>query len=157
VNADAAAEVLAEAGSLPVFPLLATPWKPATTAKDDGMSTETPGDVTGTSWTAPHDLDPQILELCTALNALPGIETYGSCCGHGERPVHVSILFRDPEDLAVLLYLLDPCHGAPQGWRVEVHSDCAASGPFYGVEGPAGAYDDGRAIAALITKYLEES
>lgn len=106
------------------------------------------------TWTAPPDLDPEVLELCTALNALTGITTYGSCCGHGDLPVHVSFVYREPQDLADLLYLLDPCHGAPKGWRVEVHSDCGAGGPFYGVEGPVGAYEDGRKIAALITEAL---
>lgn len=108
------------------------------------------------TWTAPADLDEEVLELCTALNALPGIVTYGSCCGHGQLPVHVSLFFRAPEDLALLCYLLDPCHGAPQGWRAEVHSDCGAGGPFYGVEGPVGDYAGGRAIAGLIRAYLEE-
>lgn len=107
-------------------------------------------------WTAPADLDPEIAELCAALNALPGIVTYGSCCGHGEAPVHVSFLYRRDEELAALLYLLDPCHGAPRGWRVEVHSDCGMGGPFYGVEGPAGGYDGGRVIAGLITEHLAE-
>jgi hypothetical protein len=106
------------------------------------------------SWTPPADLDPEVKELCVALNKLPGIVTYGSCCGHGERGVHISFYFKVPQDLAYLLYLLDPCHGGPKGWRVEVHSECGAGGPFYGVEGPVGAYEDGRKIAALIEESL---
>ena len=31
-------------------------------------------------------MDEQCIELCRSLNAVPGIETYESCCGHGLRP-----------------------------------------------------------------------
>jgi len=31
-------------------------------------------------------MDPACIDLCTALNELIGIETIGSCCGHGKSP-----------------------------------------------------------------------
>jgi hypothetical protein len=29
-------------------------------------------------------MDPECVQLCDALNALPGIRTFESCCGHGQ-------------------------------------------------------------------------
>lgn len=34
-------------------------------------------------------LDPECRRLCTAINRLPRIGTYESCCGHGQRPFWV--------------------------------------------------------------------
>jgi hypothetical protein len=34
----------------------------------------------------PATMDPECIPLCDALNALPGIRTTESCCGHGEDP-----------------------------------------------------------------------
>ena len=107
------------------------------------------------SWEAPPDLDPEILELCTALNAMPGITTYVSCCGHGDDPVGVWFVFFSPEELSQMLYYLSPCHGAPDGWRAIVSTDCGKGGPFYQIEGPAGDYEGSRKIAALILASLE--
>lgn len=41
------------------------------------------------SWVPPDNMDPECVELCKAMNALPGIKTYESCCGHGEYPFWV--------------------------------------------------------------------
>ena len=29
-------------------------------------------------------MDPEVVDLCNAMNALPGIETFESCCGHND-------------------------------------------------------------------------
>ncbi len=34
-------------------------------------------------------MDPEVLRLCNVLNALPGISTTSSCCGHGKSPVSI--------------------------------------------------------------------
>lgn len=52
-------------------------------------------------------LDPEVVELVEAMNALPGIETYCSCCGHGERPFR--IWFRVAEGEHRGLFLLTRC------------------------------------------------
>ena len=31
-------------------------------------------------------MDEECIALCDALNELPGVETFGSCCGHLKRP-----------------------------------------------------------------------
>ncbi len=33
--------------------------------------------------------DPEVVELCNAMNALPGITTLESCCGHGKIPFRI--------------------------------------------------------------------
>jgi hypothetical protein len=38
--------------------------------------------------------DPEVVELCRALNDLPGIATTNSCCGHGKSPF---CIFFDPD------------------------------------------------------------
>jgi hypothetical protein len=37
----------------------------------------------------PGNIDPEVFDLCNAINALPGLQTLESCCGHGERPLAV--------------------------------------------------------------------
>lgn len=44
----------------------------------------------------PDDMDSEIIELCDAINCIPGIETSDSCCGHGKNPVSVFIDISDP-------------------------------------------------------------
>ena len=36
-----------------------------------------------------NDLDQKVVDLCNALNSLPGIKTKGSCCGHGKGPLRI--------------------------------------------------------------------
>ena len=35
-----------------------------------------------TSFIVPNDMDVECIELCKTLNAIPGVETFESCCGH---------------------------------------------------------------------------
>jgi tRNA(Phe) wybutosine-synthesizing methylase Tyw3 len=34
-------------------------------------------------------MDPEVLDLCNAMNALPGIKTFESCYGHGRTAFHI--------------------------------------------------------------------
>lgn len=103
------------------------------------------------TWTAPPDLDPELLSLCTAINALDGVETTQSCSGHGERGISVALRVRDPSCLLPLLYSIDPCHGAQPGWRARVYTDCVATEVSWALDGPAGAYEAAAAIAEHLT------
>lgn len=40
-------------------------------------------------WKPPRDLDRACESLCVAMNALPGIRTTSSCCGHGEEAYRI--------------------------------------------------------------------
>lgn len=51
-----------------------------------------------------HEFDPEVVDLCKAMNALPGIHTTESCCGHGKGPF--LILFRVDEKEARGLFIL---------------------------------------------------
>ncbi len=54
----------------------------------------------------PHvasDMDPEVVELCYALNSIPGIQTMSSCSGHNEKPI--SIMF-DCNDFKGLFFLV---------------------------------------------------
>ena len=33
--------------------------------------------------------DPEVFDLCEAMNDLPGVTSFESCCGHGERPFRI--------------------------------------------------------------------
>lgn len=103
-------------------------------------------------WNAPADLDQEIRELCEALNAIPGITTYQSCCGHGDAEIGIWFYFRDLSDLPALLWWFDVCHSgkAAEGWRVITYTDCGQGGPFFRLAGPPGAYDAARDIAKQI-------
>jgi hypothetical protein len=52
-------------------------------------------------------MDDDVLELCNAMNALPGIETTESCCGHGCEPF--SIYFKVKKDEQDGLFFLTRC------------------------------------------------
>lgn len=51
-----------------------------------------------------HDgMDPECIALCDALNSLPGIRTYESCCGHGRREFMVFLWAKEVENLGPIL------------------------------------------------------
>jgi hypothetical protein len=75
-------------------------------------------------------MDKECLVLCDALNALPGIRTFESCCGHGEYPFRVWFFCNQVQRLAPIIEGLD------HAWRVEAsHVDCPYRVVFM-LEGP---------------------
>ena len=60
-------------------------------------------------------MDPECIPICDALNALPGIRTFESCCGHGKRPFMV--FFRATK-IAYLRPILMEVHDR-RGWTLE--------------------------------------
>lgn len=101
-------------------------------------------------WTPPDDLDPECLALCVALNALPGIRTIESCCGHGTDPFRIWLRADSLEDLPAVAWHLDWCHVGFEHWRLVAQTDCGMSPISFVVEGPAGAYGEADSIAAQI-------
>ena len=55
----------------------------------------------------PEDIDREIVPLLDALNAIPGIETTASCCGHGTQPVRIWLRARRPDGLFFLTRCVD--------------------------------------------------
>ena len=73
-------------------------------------------------------LDPEVVELCRAINLFAGVRTYSSCCGHGNRPLEVWFRAASVESLFPLLRAIDIRYGGPDGraagievcpWQVE--------------------------------------
>jgi len=52
-------------------------------------------------------MDPEVLDLCNALNALPGIYTTESCCGHGKEKF--SIFFQTDGTTQEGLFFIARC------------------------------------------------
>lgn len=50
-----------------------------------------------------NSMDPEVIDLCDAINSLPGLETIESCCGHGASPF--SIWFRVKDSKEGLFFL----------------------------------------------------
>jgi len=43
-----------------------------------------------------NQMDSEVIELCDAMNCMPGIRTTGSCCGHGKERLMIFFEVRDP-------------------------------------------------------------
>lgn len=109
-----------------------------------------------TAWKPPADLDPECLELCRALNAMPGIMTTGSCCGHGRGPYRIWIHPQSLDALPGVCYWLDRCHTGLSGWRMVVYTDCSADHATFMIEGPEGASAESEQIAAMMKSATED-
>lgn len=47
-------------------------------------------------------MDPECILLCDALNSLPGVETFESCCGHSLEPYRIYFKVSDLRGLRIL-------------------------------------------------------
>jgi hypothetical protein len=52
-------------------------------------------------------IDQECLPLCDAINRISGIDTFESCCGHGDNPFRIWFSVNNLEALPQLLYFLD--------------------------------------------------
>jgi len=95
-------------------------------------------------------MDQECVALCDAMNHLPGIETFESCCGHGKDNYRIWFMTEGLENLPALLYWFDGCHSGFYGWCVKVRTDCGQSPAHFCVEGPVNAHAEAERIAALI-------
>ena len=99
--------------------------------------------------------DIEVVALVDALNALPGIRTIESCCGHGESGFRIWLRAQAVADLLPINYWIDPCHSGVHGWNLTVSTDCShdPDSVYFLLSGPAGAFDDATEIAALIREH----
>lgn len=98
----------------------------------------------------PPDMDPQCVSICDAMNALPGIQTVSSCCGHGERPLWIQFRAETIECLGPLLRGIS----SNEKWRVGVFwlSIVNRLNPrmhrlYFRLDGPVGGSEDADSIA----------
>ena len=101
-------------------------------------------------------MDKECIDLCTAINGLPGIETYESCCGHGKYPYSIWVWFDDLKDILPLLYYLDSCHSNVSGWMCEAYTGCDMRTVLFQIIGPVGekSYKDSIIISEKIRKFV---
>jgi len=98
-------------------------------------------------------IDPEVVELCDAINSLEGITTYESCSGHGRKRMSIFFAPNDKEDLCNLLWWFSACHNGVSTWRCTVSTGCGAWVPHYCLESPSRggkAYDQAKKIAAAM-------
>jgi hypothetical protein len=50
----------------------------------------------------PPNLDPELQDLCDAINCIPGVNTTGSCSGHGVKPLEIYMDVEDPRGIFFL-------------------------------------------------------
>lgn len=53
-----------------------------------------------------NELDKEVVALVTILNKINGIETIGSCCGHGDYPLYINLNINDFKALILLIKLI---------------------------------------------------
>lgn len=84
-----------------------------------------------------EDMDAECIPLCRAMNAIEGIRTVESCCGHGVGPHRI---FFKAASIGNLTSILKATHSS--GWKVDV-SWCNSLVPFaiFCLEGPVGPAD----------------
>ena len=65
-------------------------------------------------------MDPEVIDLCNAINALPGLKTEDSCCGHGKNLF--SIFFRVTSLHDGLFFLARCCDRRyfKHDWKIEI-------------------------------------
>lgn len=114
-------------------------------------------------WVPPSNLDPECIKICTALNELPGIRTFESCCGHGEHGFWIWFEITDPKALGLLTLSRCLCNrygrvlaGDVKGWRAVLdHFDLCPRLCFL-LEGPMGDYKGADELAEEIFDYTRD-
>jgi hypothetical protein len=118
------------------------------------------------SWVPPKDIDKECVDICKAINLLPGVFTIESCCGHRKTPYW--IFFRLDEEspqglmfgLPMLLYSMrhfaNDCHTSR--WRVDVSTDCSGDVATFTLEGSKGlkGIKESKEIAKFLEGVLED-
>jgi hypothetical protein len=107
----------------------------------------------------PPGMDEGCRDLCTAINAIPGIVTIESCEGHGQYPYRIYFKAQHLLVLPPLLYWLDSCHTGFGGWQVITYTDCSCASSRFRIEGPVGeeAVKQSKEIARMIWNDLRKN
>ena len=77
-------------------------------------------------------MDPECIALCDALNSLPGIRTYESCCGHGRYEFMVFFWAKEVENLGPILRAISD---SPL-WRIVPHWSNGGEYVGFRLDGP---------------------
>ena len=101
-------------------------------------------------------IDKECVGLIKAMNKMPGICTFESCCGHGNQPFRIWFFAESLKVLPDLLYWFDGCHCGVYGWEVIASTDCSRAPVRFRVESEAigrQAYEEAGKIAAAIVNW----
>ena len=94
-------------------------------------------------------IDAECLQLCHALNELPGIKTYESCSGHGKERFAIYFVTENLDTLIPVAYFSGTFHD----WRVIAYTDCSMDKTKFVLEGPVGASDEADRIAYMMGRW----
>ena len=106
----------------------------------------------------PGNLDPECVGLVRALNLLPGVRTFESCCGHGESRFRVWLRTNRVRPVDPLLGVLP--HTEAAGWSCEVSVSGDGKRSDYLIESQsigADAYLQAEQIADAMLDAIKES
>lgn len=95
----------------------------------------------------PDDVDPECRPLCEAMNRIPGIETFESCCGHGCKNFNIYFV---ADSLAALHALARIMHDRATRWHIIARHASGSAGLYFTLYGPVGAFDEANKIAVNI-------
>lgn len=101
--------------------------------------------------------DPACVDLCVALNTLPGIKTTESCSGHGTQPYRVWFQVTDftARGLLALSRFVCPRY-YPDGWRIVVdHGDTIGQQLGFLLEGPVNGDLGAQELAMEIQNHVQ--
>jgi tRNA(Phe) wybutosine-synthesizing methylase Tyw3 len=88
------------------------------------------------------EMDQECVELCNALDIIPGIKTRSSCCGHDETPYWVLFDADNNESLANVLWVIEriPYNKEPKQWAITLKVVFVNNQPkiIYKLTGPIG-------------------
>lgn len=91
-------------------------------------------------------MDSECVPVCDALNALSGIHTFESFCGHKKNPFFIAFTAQDVESLRLILVAISDEHG----WDVRSVWASGGGAIYFTLDGPVGAFRVANLIAASI-------
>lgn len=113
----------------------------------------------GVKWHAPSDMDPECVNLCEAMNLLPGIKTTESCCGHGKASYCIWFRVADFSGRGFITLARVTCPRYYEGdWRLVIsHGDLRRTLTGFVLEGAAGPdrYQAAETLAKHIRSHLD--
>jgi len=104
-------------------------------------------------------LDTECVNLCLAMNRLPGICTTESCSGHGEGPMRIWFKTDNLDALSRMIFWLDPRFNSGIDWHVEVRTKAPSPGVIFKLESKAvgeRAYIEADKLTALLNREAAE-
>ena len=106
-----------------------------------------------------NGIDKECVDLCDAINEIPGLRTTESCCGHGKTQYRIWFKVDNPEWLPSLLYFCDSRH-VGFDWNCLVTTDCGMSPITFLLESESKgetAYEEATVIAENVMEHLREA